>query len=172
MSGVSASVEYVWRYEASLGLVGVPARDGRLLLPPPPYPPQAPHWAGRLPAPVLAYERVSRAGSHRGGDAWQTPQPVAVIERVELRGERPCGSELVACGRFGDTELAASYAGALAVDAVALGMDLDEVQEVPLYRATGFAGWRLRAALVVDEPAWERALLSRPRVWREKVIGA
>lgn len=151
----------VWHYEASLGLVGERTDDGRVLLPP--QRGEARQWVAPYPLPVMGFQRVSRAGDGQGGpDTYRGPEPVALIETVELRGR-----ELMATGRFGDTVLGWHYAGALAVDAVWLGIDVDRTIPEPMYRATLFTGWRIRAATLVEPCPWPREKLTPPRVWHE-----
>lgn len=152
-----------WRFHASLGLVGVPTEDGRLLLPA--RPGEARQWLERLPVPVMAYPRVSRAGDGQGG-VWEGPVPVARIERVELVVQRQRAGEMIAYGRFDSGSPGDHYRGALAVDAVCLGVEVDQVTAVPVYRALAFEGWRLRAAMMVADSPWPRKLMSQPRVWR------
>lgn len=164
------AVEWEWRYTASLGLVGVPTLDGRLLVAPRPR--QAAQWVEKLPAPVFAFPRVSRAGDGQGGDPFEGPLPVATISRVELHDRGQGRGELMASGRFDSGSPGDHYRGALAVDAVCLGMDLDQVEAEPVYRAVAFSGWRLRSAYLLAECAWDRSLLSRPRVWRAPVGAA
>lgn len=150
--------EWEWRFQASLGLVGVPTRDGRVLLP------QRGVELVEEGVPLLvgAYPMVSRAGDGQGGEELYHLDPVAAVQRVEVHA-----AELVAFGVFGNNRLCDNYRGALAIGAVWLGMDLrvgDEPE--PLYRAVGFRDWRVRGAVMVAEPAWEPSLLARPRVWR------
>lgn len=159
-------VAWEWRFHASLGLVGVPTEDGRLLLPAQPR--EARQWLEALPVPVLAFPRVSRPGDGQGG-MWEAPVPVARIERVELVVQRHRAGEMIAYGRFDSGSPGDHYRGALAVDAVCLGVDVDRVTPVPLYRATGYEGWRLRGAMFVADSPWPRELLSQPRVWRAPV---
>lgn len=158
-----------WRFHASLGLVGVPTNDGRLLLPAQPR--EARQWLERLPVPVQAFPRVSRAGDGQGGEAsgWEGPLPVAVIDRVDLVTGVQRTGELMAHGRFAEGSPADHYRGALAVDAVCLGLEVDRVTPVPLYQVTGFEGWRLAGAMLVAESPWPRELLTPPRVWRAPV---
>ena len=165
---VDAPVEtaWEWRFHASLGLVGVPTLDDRLLLPGQPR--EARQWLERLPVPVLGFPRVSRPGDGQGG-VWESPLPVAVIDRVELVTTLHRAGEMIAYGRFDAGSPADHYRGALAVDAVCLGLEVDQVTPVPLYRATGFEGWRLRGAMLVADSPWPRELLSQPRVWRAPV---
>lgn len=151
----------MWHYTASLGLVGERTLDGRVLQPP--RRGEARQWLAATPLPVLGFPRVSRAGDGQGGaDDWRGPEPVAVIEKVELRGQ-----ELVATGRFGPTVLGGHYAGALAVDAVWLGIDVDQATPEPMYRAVLFTGWRIRSAMLVESPPWPREKLTPPCVWEE-----
>lgn len=158
-----AETVWEWRFTASLGLVGVPTNDGRLLLPA--QPGEARQWLERLPVPVQGFPRVSRPGDGQGG-TWEAPLPVAVIDRVELVVQRHRAGEMLASGRFSDSSPSDHYRGALAVDAVCLGVEVDRVTPVPLYKAMGFEGWRLLGAMMVADSPWPRELLSQPRVWR------
>jgi hypothetical protein len=151
-----------WSFEAPLAVVGTATRDGKVLLPP--MPGERRQWLAWLPVPVFGFTRVSRRPDRREPDEWEAPLPVAVIERVELRG-----AELMATGHFGDTERGRHYAGALAVEAVWLGLGADRSEMEPMYRATAFRGWRIREATLVDSPAWDLSLLSCPRVWQEEI---
>lgn len=163
-------VAWEWRYEAPLALVGVPTLDGRVLVHP--CPRTGPDWAVRLPVPVLAFPRVSRAGDGQGGpDEYEGPLPVATIDRIQLRGPagRGRGGELVAFGRFASGSPGDHYRGALAVDAVCLGVELTGAQAVPVHRGLAFEGWQVAGAHLVAESSWDRSLLSRPRVWRSPV---
>lgn len=158
------SVSYQWRFEAPLGLVGVATVDGRLLAIPEVA--DAPAWVGKLPAPVMAYTRVSRAGDGQGGFDHQ-PVPVARIERIVLHE-----AEMVALGSFGDTELARHYAGALALDAVAMAVNVhcpaepEEQDGVLVY-----SGWSVAGVLIVKDSPWPVGSTSAPRVWQEKLTG-
>lgn len=165
---VDAPVEtaWEWRYEASLALVGVATLDGRVLVAPRPR--EARQWVERLPVPVMAFPRVSRPGDGQGG-VWEGPLPVATISEVELRDQGQGRGELIGRGRFDQGSPADHYRGALAVDAVCFGVELDQVEAEPMYRATAFSGWRLRAAMLMAESAWDRSLLTAPRVWRAPV---
>lgn len=151
-------VAWQWRFQASLGLVGVPTRDGRVLLPQR----VKDYTEDGAPLLVAAYPVVSRPGDGQGGPDEFDLAPVAVIERVEVHA-----AELVAFGTFGSDSRSGHYRGALAIGAVWLGMDVrTPLEPEPLYRAVGFRDWRVRGAVMVAEPAWEPGLLGRPRVWR------
>lgn len=158
-------VAWEWRFQAPLGLLGVPTLDGWLLAPL--RPAQARQWVTELPLPVLGYPHVSRAGDGQGGQL-EDSMPVAAIDRVELCPRQGGTAELVAHGRFGPDLAGDHYRGALAVDAVAISMDLGG-KAVPGYRATSFEGWQIRGGFIVAEHQWDRSLLSRPRVWRSPV---
>lgn len=160
-----------WRFEASLGLVGVKARDGRVLLPAARG--DVRPWTEKLPAPVVGYTRLARASDTvRRSEDYPAARAVARIERVELVAGTGRTGELVASGRFTRGELGDWYAGALALEAAFLGMDLSCLTwPAPLYRMLGFSGWQLRGATMVADSSWDPALLSRPRVWRVPVEG-
>lgn len=149
----------VWRYEASLGLVGVPTPDGRVLQPPKRG--EGRQWLVRERLPVMAFQRVSSVRDVYGVADFGAAVGVASIDMVQLRA-----GELLATGTFADTVLGEQYAGALAVDAVWLGLDVDQVCMEPIYRAVLLTTWRIRGAMMVDVPPWPRDRLSLPRVWR------
>lgn len=178
MSGDSAlvecSVSYQWRFEAPLGLVGVPTRDGRLLVVPEVA--DGPPWSKPLPLPVLGFARASRPGDGQGGID-HPAVPVARLEQVVLHE-----AELVGSGAFADNELGRHYAGALALDVVAFGLDLDQAvlrlhdqpdgdEEPTVDEPAVYETWRIAGAHLVQDSPWERRYLSHPRVWREKLTG-
>ena len=162
MSGCGTAPGQVWRFEASLGVVGVPTVDGRVLGVPALGEERS--WTRELPLPVLAYRHVSKPGEeHRIAEELLA---VAKIEEVRLRG-----MELVACGVFGDMELGWHYAGALAVDAVTLAVNLDDTTvEARGQDLVEFTGWRVAGAVLVHDSPWPPGSLSRPRVWAQECV--
>lgn len=164
---VQCSVSYQWRFEVSLGLVGVATVDGRVLaVPDAPVQPQSPEWARALPLPAMGYPCVSRAGDSQGGFEHQMV-PVARIESVVLRD----GRELWASGSFADDLMGRHYAGALALDAVALAVNVDRCEPEQVGETLVFTGWRLAGAVFVHESPWEQGAQTHPRVWRQQVTG-
>lgn len=164
----------LWRFEAPLGLVGVATRDGRLLAAP--VVADGPPWVRPLPLPVLGFTRASRPGDGQGGID-RPSVPVARLEQVLLHE-----AELVGCGSFADNELGRHYAGALALDTVAFGLDMDQTVLRPHRQEYNegdlspedpavYESWRIVGAHLVRDSPWLDGLMSRPRVWREKSAG-
>jgi hypothetical protein len=164
MAGMS--VEFQWRYRALLALVGTPTLDGRLLSR---ADPGAQPRTRELPLPVRGYRRASRPGDGQGQQ--EPAQAVAFIESVALEDGR-----LMAAGWFRNTEWGRHYAGAMALDAVQLAVELDEVvmdQALPELAgkqdAAVFTDWRVMGALLVVDAVWPRRLVPLPEVWCERV---
>lgn len=168
MSGQGGSVWWRCRFEASLGLLGVPTLDRRVLTPPPVE--DGEQWMGKLPVPVVGPEQVDHRGMLEKREWERDDRPVALIDRVFRHEE-----ELVACGYFSDGERGRNYAGALAVDAVAFAVNLEgcgtEGVSWPGVEGvvTVFSEWQIAGAYLVHQSPWDPRLTSRPKVWQTRV---
>jgi hypothetical protein len=153
------SDDRVWNFEASLGLVGVPTVDGRVLRDPGDL--KGPR-VQQLPMPVVARPRAQWRVDADPKDTEM--QPVAVLRSLSFRGE-----EIVGRGYFGDTVLGRHYAGALAVESVwfALGLKMlgPDAAEVHTGELMEFVSWEVIGATLENRSAWRPEQLYAPRVW-------
>jgi hypothetical protein len=161
------NVRYEWRFQAPAGMVNVPAVDGRVLGM---RPGEAWQWVSSYPLPLLAPERAR----------WAPDEPmetdlVGVVRELYLAtspGLAEGEGILVAVGAFAEHQLADHYRGALAVNAVGLGIGVEPGIAADPDDPMRVHQWQVIELTLDRDSPWDHPALRAPRVWREQIVGA